>query len=112
MFLVTDGYPTEEPRLFDEAARRIQEAEKERFSFFPIGVEGADFEKLAKLTSKRMPLQLATVGHFSRLMDWVLGSITATVNSLVGEDVQLGDPMTASDPGKGWAVLPGKPQND
>ena len=94
MFLVTDGYPTEEPRLFDEAARRIQEAEKDRFSFFPIGVEGADFEKLAKLTSKRKPLQLATVGHFSRLMDWVLESITAAVNSLDGQDVLLGSPMT------------------
>lgn len=116
MILVTDGFPTgEEPEMFDEAAEEIRRAEKDRFAFFPIGVEGADFAKLAELTSKRQPLQLATIGHFSALMSWVLESITAASNSYVGEAVSLTNPMAASDSGMGWAVIPampGKPVTD
>lgn len=111
MILVTDGFPTgEEPEMFDEAAEEIRRAEKEdRLTFLPIGVEGADFAKLAELTPQRKPLQLATVGHFSRLLSWVLDSFDAVVKSCDGEAVPLANPMVASDPREGWAKIPAMP---
>ena len=108
MLLVTDGYPTgEDSARYDEAVRMVRDAEKDRFAFFSIGMEGADFAKLGLLTPNRQPLQLASVGHFSQLMSWVLDSLVAVENSIVGEEVPLSNPLVASDPAKGWAKIPG-----
>ena len=116
MILVTDGRPTgEEPEMFDEAAEEIRRAEESRFMFLPIGVEGADFEKLAELTPKRKPRQLATIEHFSALMSWVLGSLHAVSKSYVGQAVLLPNTKVESDPDEGWSIIPampGKPVTD
>lgn len=111
LVLVTDGQPNSEwPEVFDEAARRIQDEEKKgRFGFFPIGVEDADFAKLAELTKRRAPLKLASIGHFSKLLGWVLGSMSTVVRSRVGEKVELPPPLVSQDPIEGWGTMPGDP---
>ena len=107
----SDGWQTdgEEPEMFDEAAEEIRRAEESRFMFLPIGVEGADFEKLAELTPKRKPRQLATIEHFSALMSWVLGSLHAVSRSYVGQAVLLPNTKVESDPDEGWSITPGAP---
>lgn len=111
MMLVTDGRPTgEEPWIFDEAAEEIRRTEEDRFMFLPIGVEGADFEKLAELTQERKPRQLATIEHFSALMSWVLASITAVSKSYVGQAVPLPNTRVESNPDEGWSTTPAAPR--
>jgi uncharacterized protein YegL len=60
VFLITDGAPTDaNTPQWPEAVKRIQEGEdKKAFSFFAVGVEGADFERLKELSKRAEPLKL------------------------------------------------------
>ncbi len=92
--LVTDGAPTDS---IENAAKRIKEAEAaKKIAFFPVGVEGADFETLSQL-STREPLKLKGI-DFSSLFVWLSASQSAVSASQPGDAVQLPSPS-------GWAEI-------
>ncbi len=97
VFLITDGQPTDEWRA---AADRISEGEaKKSFSFFAVGVDGANMSVLEKL-STRDPLRLKGL-MFTELFQWLSSSLSSVSRSSVGDRIALPRP----DGPSGWAEI-------
>jgi uncharacterized protein YegL len=101
VFLITDGAPTDvNTPQWPEAVRRVHEDEDRRvLSFFAVGVEGADMERLAQL-SKRAPLKLKGL-DFRGLFEWLSKSQQSVSRSTPGDEVVLDNPATPA----GWATV-------
>ena len=98
IFLITDGAPTD---AWQAAAKAVHAAEKAKaLSFFPVGVEGADFEVLGQL-SPRQPIKLRGLA-FRELFQWLSNSLSSVSKSKVGEVLKLPPPDTTP---KGWAEI-------
>jgi uncharacterized protein YegL len=96
VFLITDGAPTDS---WQNAAAQIKEGEtKKAFSFYPVGVEGANFEILAQLGT-REPLKLKAL-RFRDLFAWLSNSLSSVSRSTPGEAVTLTNPVAP----EGWAT--------
>jgi uncharacterized protein YegL len=96
IFLVTDGTPTDSWHV---AAERVREGERQKkFSFFAVGVQGADMQVLAQIAApNRPPLALAGL-KFREMFVWLSASLTSVSHSQVGGSVSLQPPT-------GWAVI-------
>ncbi len=98
IFLITDGAPTDE---WQAAAKAVQAAEKSKsLAFFPVGVDGADFNVLKQI-SPRTPIMLRGLA-FRELFQWLSNSLSSVSKSKVGEQLALPKPDTTP---KGWAVI-------
>ena len=96
VFLITDGSPTDDWRA---AARRVHAGEQSKaFSFFAVGVSGADMRTLGQICSpNRQPLSLNGL-HFREMFRWLSSSLGGVAKSRPGEIVALPAPS-------GWASV-------
>jgi uncharacterized protein YegL len=96
IFLITDGEPTD---AWQEAALKVKEGERDKsFAFFAVGVEGANFEILRRI-SVREPLHLKGTS-FREMFVWLSQSQRSVSLSHPGQE----DQVSLASPG-GWANL-------
>jgi uncharacterized protein YegL len=88
IFMITDGAPTDDWR---PAANAVKDGEASgAFSFFAVGVDGADFGILAQ-TSTRTPMKLNGL-KFQELFLWLSSSLSGVSQSQTGQRVALPSP--------------------
>lgn len=89
IFLVTDGSPTDQ---WKAAAMAVREGEsREKFAFFAVGVQGADMNTLAQISS-RQPLRLDGL-RFREMFAWLSASMKSVSASRPGTAVELPVPV-------------------
>lgn len=97
VFLITDGGPTDH---WKNAASQVHQGEAEKaFSFFAIGVQGANMDILAQIAT-RTPLSLKEL-RFRDLFAWLSSSLSSVSQSNPGDTVPLANPVTPD----GWASV-------
>jgi len=94
VFLITDGGPTDS---WQNAAHLVHEGEaKNKFQFFAVGVQGANFDILKQI-SVGEPIALKGL-RFRDLFAWLSNSLSAVSQSKPGDEVKLENPVGP----KGW----------
>jgi uncharacterized protein YegL len=103
VFLLTDGGPTDgNSSHWSEAKKLIKEGEAgKKFSFFTVGVEGADLERLTELNPARTPLKLQGL-EFKKMFQWLSSSQQSVSRSNPGDVVPLQNPTAGP---MGWASV-------
>jgi uncharacterized protein YegL len=97
IFLITDGAPTDR---WERAARRIRDGEERNsFSMFAVGVNGADMTTLWQMSVKA-PVALNGLA-FADMFRWLSSSLSSISRSSVGQAVTLANPAGPS----GWASI-------
>lgn len=102
IFLITDGGPTDaNSHFWTDAKEKIRQGEEQKkFSFFAVGVEGADMERLSELSPNRTPLKLKGL-RFRDLFQWLSNSQQSVSKSNPGDAVPLSNPAAP----EGWAQV-------
>lgn len=83
LFLITDGAPTD---YWQNAAQRIREGETaQKYSFFAVGVEGADLKTLKDIAPPERPPLMLNGLDFRSLFIWLSTSMKRVSSGKVGE---------------------------
>ncbi|GBR04355.1 von Willebrand factor type A [Acetobacter oeni LMG 21952] len=93
VFLVTDGSPTDSWHAAARAIHAGDNTASKSFSFFAVGVEGADMQTLSAICSPaRPPVPLKGLS-FREMFSWLSSSLSGVAHSQVGAAVPLSAPM-------------------
>ncbi len=93
VFLITDGspYPSSDP--WQPAAQRVRQGEKDKkFSFFAVGVQGADMEILSQIAPPERPPLLLNGLDFQSMFVWLSASVTSVSHSQPGVTTMIQTP--------------------
>jgi uncharacterized protein YegL len=97
IFMISDGEPTDDWR---RAAELVHAGERSKaFAFFAVGVEGANFDVLNRISS-RQALKLSGL-RFREMFMWLSSSLSAVSRSSPGDEVALKNPVAPD----GWASI-------
>jgi uncharacterized protein YegL len=97
VFLITDGGPTD---AWQRAAELVHQGEtNKKFKFFAVGVDGANFDILKKI-SVSDPIALKGL-RFRDLFAWLSSSLSAVSSSNPGDEVPLQNPAAPN----GWGSI-------
>jgi len=99
VFLITDGGPTDDWRNAASLVHSGDNDQAKTFSFFAVGVQGANREILAQM-SQRKALKLEGL-RFRDLFRWLSSSLGGVSRSTPGTQVSLENPTGPS----GWASV-------
>lgn len=93
VFLITDGSPTD---TWQPAAQRVQKGENDKkFSFFAVGVQGADIGILSQIAPpSRSPLLLNGL-DFTSMFLWLSQSMQTVAHSLPGATTMIQTPAVS-----------------
>lgn len=92
IFLITDGGPTDNWHKAAEKIRAGDSSDKKQFSFFAVGVQGADMSTLSQICSiNRPPMKLQGLS-FRELFSWLSSSLSGVSRSQPGQMVALPAP--------------------
>ena len=94
IWLMTDGGPTDPWKNAAEKVRHGDSDEQKAFSFFAVGVQGANMEILSQI-SRRPPLTLDAL-RFRDMFVWLSSSLSGIAKSQPGTSVPLPPPDWAS----------------
>lgn len=98
IFLIADGGPTDHWQQAADKVRLGDSLDKKHFSFFAVGVEGANMTTLSQICSiNRPPMKLKGL-HFRELFAWLSSSLSNVSRSQVGQ-------MVALPPPSGWTCV-------
>lgn len=98
IFLITDGGPTDQWHKAAELVRAGDSNDKKQFSFFAVGVDGANMSTLTQICSpNRPPMKLQGLS-FRELFSWLSSSLGGVSRSQPGQAVTLPAPT-------GWASV-------
>ena len=89
--LITDGQPQNDSRdALDRVADEVRRQEDGRhLAFFAFGVEGADMELLARLSSPARPPKMLHEAQIEGIFQWLSNSVSSISHSQPGERLQL-----------------------
>lgn len=91
IILITDGDPDADQDL-EELMLEINEGvNKKRFLFFPVGVEGANMDKLRQITHPSAPPMKLKGLNFIEFFQWLSNSVDIITRSKEGDIIQLPD---------------------
>jgi uncharacterized protein YegL len=90
VFLITDGSPTD---TWQPAAQRVRQGENDKkFSFFAVGVKGADMGILSKIADPTRPPLLLNGLDFKSMFLWLSQSMKQVSHSQPGATTQVQTP--------------------
>lgn len=92
IILITDAMPNEGQDITGLAAKIAEGVLEKNFSFFAIGVEGADMNMLNRISDPSMPPAKLQGLKFSEFFQWLSASMTTITNSKDNDKVSLPDP--------------------
>jgi uncharacterized protein YegL len=87
VFLITDGSPTD---TWQAAAQRVRQGENDKkFTFFAVGVQGADMGILSQIAPPSRPPLLLNGLDFKSMFLWLSASMTAVSHSQPGATTMI-----------------------
>lgn len=93
--LITDGAPSDP---WQNAAQQVKDGENsKKFSFFTVGVKGADMNILSQIAPQNRPPLMLTGLNFKELFLWLSASMSMVAASQPGDMVQAPSAGTWAD---------------
>jgi uncharacterized protein YegL len=90
VFLITDGEPTDE---YATAAQNVRDGEaRGNFSFYAVGVRGANMSKLGEIAPPQRPPVMLDGLRFRDLFQWLSKSMRTVSQSTIGTTIKLDAP--------------------
>jgi len=90
VFLITDGNPTD---TWQPAAQRVRQGENDKkFSFYAVGVQGADMGILSQIAPQSRPPLLLNGLDFKSMFLWLSASLTQVSHSQPGANTMIQTP--------------------